>query len=108
MRKDNIFSHMPDHGSPEVFTKLAATGKVRIERIVSRGHVSPEGFWYDQEQNEWVMVIAGSARIAFAGQAEDVELNAGDHIIIPAHVRHRVSWTVPDRETIWLAVHYDE
>jgi hypothetical protein len=30
----------------ELFTTLLNTGNVRIERIVSHGHASPEGFWY--------------------------------------------------------------
>jgi cupin 2 domain-containing protein len=72
--------------------------------IVSVGHASPEGFWYDQPQNEWVVVLRGAARIQF--EDERVELRPGDWIHIPAHRRHRVEWTTPDEPTLWLAVHY--
>ncbi len=79
---------------------------VRIERVVSRGTSSPEGFWYDQQENEWVAVLAGSAGLRFEGIADLVVLITGDHIEIPAHTRHRVEWTSRDQDTIWLAVFY--
>ena len=91
---------------PEVFDTLAAAGPVRIERIVSHGQASPEDFWYDQAQAEWVMVVQGAARLAFADG--EVALAAGDWLTIPAHCRHRVAWTAPDQDTVWLAVFYDE
>ena len=80
---------------------------MRIERIVSRGHKSPEGFWFDQEQSEWVLLLRGAARIEFSSQTKPVELSPGDYVNIPAHVKHRVAWTAPDRETVWLAVWYE-
>lgn len=82
---------------------LAVGAGTRIERIVSRGHVSPPGFWYDQDEDEWVMLVAGAARLEIEGEGE-VELRAGDWIDLPRGRRHRVSWTDPARETIWLAV----
>lgn len=85
---------------------LADSKTVRIERILSRGHRSPEGFWYNQEQNEWVLLLKGRAGLSFEGQSGAVELAPGDYLNIPAHVRHRVAWTAEDEETIWLAVHY--
>ena len=97
---------LPDARLAEVFDTLAAAGPVRIERIVSHGQVSPEGFWYDQAQAEWVMVVQGAARLAFADG--EVALAAGDWLTIPAHCRHRVAWTAPDQDTVWLAVFYDE
>jgi len=75
-----------------------------VERIVSHGHCSPDGFWYDQGQYECVLVIQGAARIEFEDRV--LELRPGDFINIPAHHRHRVAWTTPDEPTIWLAVHY--
>jgi cupin 2 domain-containing protein len=101
----NLFD-IPESLPAEHFTTLLASPNVRIERIVSRGHASPPDFWYDQEAPEWVMVIAGSAGIAFEGEPAPQTLNAGDHVHIPAHARHRVAWTDASQPTIWLAVHY--
>jgi cupin 2 domain-containing protein len=78
----------------------------RIERIVSTGQATPEGQWYDQETDEWVLVVKGRARLRIEGEARDRELGEGDFILLPAHCRHRVTWTDPDRPTVWLAVHF--
>lgn len=85
-------------------TTLLESPGVRIEQIVSQGHSSPEGFWYDQEQSEWVAVLTGAARLKFEDRT--VEMNPGDFVNIPAHTRHRVEWTTPHEPTVWLAVHY--
>jgi cupin 2 domain-containing protein len=77
---------------------------VRIERIVSRGHHSQVGFWYDQDETEWVLLVAGSAGLQFADESEPIELTPGDFLEIPPHRRHRVAWTDPDQETVWLAI----
>ena len=90
----------------ELAETLAENSQVRIERIVSCGHASPPGFWYDQPQAEWVIVLAGSAAIAFDGEASPRTLKSGDHLHIPAHTRHRVVSTDPGEPTVWLAVHY--
>jgi cupin 2 domain-containing protein len=79
---------------------------VRIERIVSRGHQSPPDSWYDQSEHEWVVLLTGAARLRFAEPSTVVELFPGDHVHIGPHVRHRVEWTAPDRDTIWLAVFF--
>ena len=79
---------------------------VRIERIVSHGHSSPEGFWYDQDQHEFVVLLQGAARLRF--EVGVIEMQPGSFIDIPAHQRHRVEWTSPDEPTIWLAVHYGD
>lgn len=79
---------------------------VRIERIVSKGHTSPESGWYDQSEDEWVMVLQGRGNVLFEQDGAELEMGPGDWCEIPAHCRHRVSWTDPDQETIWLAVHY--
>ena len=89
----------------ELTEVLAASNHVRIERIVSRGHASPPGFWYDQSEHEWVAVLAGEARLLWEGGAE-VLLSPGDHVLIPAHRKHRVEWTTPHQDTVWLAVFY--
>jgi len=102
---NNIFDAIPGDLQSEAFERLAAGDGVTIERIVSKGHKTPEGDWYDQEKNEWVMVISGGAILLFDDGAS-VRLKAGDFINITAHRKHRVEWTLPDVETIWLAVHY--
>ena len=82
---------------------LLATPGVRIERIVSMGHTSPDGFWYDQEEDEFVLLVSGHARLTIEHQAERL-LTAGDWVHIKAHVRHRVKWTDPSCPAVWLAV----
>lgn len=106
MKRGNFFVSMPEHVPEETFETVAGAGRVRIERIMSDGQSSPEGFWYDQDDNEWVMVLEGSAALEFADEGAPVNLGPGDWVDIPAHVRHRVKWTASDRRTIWLAVHY--
>jgi cupin 2 domain-containing protein len=103
----NLFADLPAHLKAELITALLEAGSLRIERIVSHGHASPEGFWYDQVQEEWVLVLRGAARLRFEDGAS-VEMRPGDFLNIPSHKRHRVEWTTPDEPTIWLAVHYGE
>ncbi len=76
-----------------------------LERIVSRGNTTPEGEWYDQDRDEWVFVVLGRATLTF-DKAGTVHLNPGDYVHIPARCRHRVDWTDPQCETVWLALHY--
>jgi cupin 2 domain-containing protein len=102
----NIFCDLPDGISDELVETLAECGPVRIERIVSCGQASPPGFWYDQEQHEWVIVLKGAARLRFEDQT--IEMKPGDFVNVPAHKKHRVDWTSPDELTIWLAVHYGD
>ncbi len=101
----NLFAHIPAELPHELTNCLLSAGDVRIERIVSRGHASPPGFWYDQEANEWVLVVQGAAKLSFE-DGETLELHAGDSVLIPAHRRHRVEWTDSAQLTIWLAVHF--
>lgn len=100
----NIFADLPDALPDEMFETLAEAGHVRIERIVSHGQATPEGEWYDQEWDEWVLVLAGNAGLLLEGEEERV-LKPGDYLMIPAHCRHRVAWTDRRGRTIWLAVH---
>jgi cupin 2 domain-containing protein len=102
----NLFANLPARSDSEFLETLLEAGATRIERIVSHGHASPEGFWYDQEQGEWVALFQGAARLRFEDEVAD--LRPGDCINIPAHRRHRVEWTSPDEPTIWLAVFYGE
>ncbi|WP_432468060.1 cupin domain-containing protein [Agarivorans sp. Z349TD_8] len=101
----NIFSGIAEDFQQEQFSDLLERPNIRIERIVSFGHRSPEQGWYDQAEHEWVMVLEGSASLLFEDGHEQ-HLNKGDYFNIPAHVRHKVSQTAADRPTIWLAVFY--
>jgi cupin 2 domain-containing protein len=103
---DNLFADLPTTLPEELIEVLAETPHVRIERIVSTGHASPEGLWYDQDQHEWVVVLRGRAKLLFKDDDEPVEMGPGDWINIPAHRKHRVAWTTPDEPTVWLAVFY--
>lgn len=105
MKKSNIFGLIPHPLKDELFEEIVSKGGVKIERIVSFGHTTPEYEWYDQRSNEWVILLQGEAIISFLNE-DDVSLKAGDYINIPAHKKHRVSWTKPDEESIWLAVYY--
>ncbi len=101
----NFFDEPGAHLREELVQTLMNAAAVRIERIVSHGHASPPGFWFDQDQHEWVMVLQGAARLQLEGE-EPIAMNRGDFMNIPAHKKHRVDWTIPDEPTIWLAVHY--
>jgi cupin 2 domain-containing protein len=103
--KKNIFENIPEKLPEEIFETIISTPHVSIERVISNGHSSPQDFWYDQDRNEWVIVLKGQARLKFFKE-ESVELRPGDYIHIPAHCKHRVEWTDPNEATIWLAVHY--
>ena len=102
----NLLGGVPQEVGHEFLTTLVEAPSVRVERIVSLGHASPEGFWYDQVESEWVVVLKGAARLRLEGDAQPVELRPGDYLNIPAHQRHRVEWTTPAEPTVWLAVHY--
>ena len=101
----NLFDNIPKIRDSEVFEQLVNSNNVSIERIVSKGHQSPESGWYDQEQNEWVMIVSGEAILSF-DDGSDMTMKKGDYINIPAHKKHKVKWTDPEIEIIWLAVFY--
>ena len=106
MEVNSVFDKIPEHLPDELFEELLKTESFRLERIVSRGHSTPPGQWYDQEKNEWVMVLKGRAGLSFEGEDEIVVMERGEYIHIPAHQKHRVEWTDPEGETLWLALHY--
>ena len=97
----NLFADLPTGVDGEAFATLFESSAAKIERIISHSHQSPPGFWYDQAEDEWVIVLRGSATLEFTG-GELVELNPGDYLTIPRHVKHRVART--SEETIWLVV----
>jgi cupin 2 domain-containing protein len=104
----NLLGDLPAARAGEIVDSLVAAPAVRIERIVSHGQTSPDGFWYDQDEAEFVVVLAGAARVRFADEAEARALKPGDTIHIATHRRHRVEWTDPACATVWLAVFYRE
>lgn len=106
--KRSLYADIPDELPEELISVLMESEHVKIERIVSAGQASPEGFWYDQEQNEWVLLITGSVTLSVEEKSgiEQVELNPGDHLLLPAHQRHRVESTAQTERTIWVAVFY--
>ena len=105
MKVNNIFETIPHRLDRELVESLVENKDISIERIISKGHVSPASDWYDQPNNEWVIVLKGEAVITFQDGTE-LRLPAGSYIDIPAHKKHRVNWTDPEHETVWLAVHY--
>lgn len=104
--KGSMLAQAPEHLSEELVEVLCATEGVRIERIITRGQVSPEGFWYDQDQDEFVLLVQGSAELKLEGQENAVHLNTGDYLLLRAHQRHRVVWVDEQQDVIWLAVHF--
>lgn len=102
----NIFSLTEGIASHEKITPLLTATNMHLRRIVSHAHASPEGFWYDQEWAEWVIVLKGSAGLLFEGESAPRVLSPGDYVDIPAHARHRVAWTDAKEPTVWLALHY--
>lgn len=103
----NLMRNIPDAGSAEVVQTLAEGRSTKIERIVSLGQASPPGFWFDQPQHEFVVLIAGEAELRFEDEDQSRRLRPGDYVLIAAHRRHRVEWTSETERTVWLAVHYD-
>jgi len=106
IKSGNFFSNIPRRIDDEVFDTILASSGCEIKRIISKGNHSPSDHWYDQNKNEWVMVLKGAAVLKFENSKKIVEMMPGDYVHIPARCKHRVEWTDPDVETIWLAVYY--
>ena len=104
--RNHLFDALPAKSDAEEFTELLARPGLRIERIVSTGQASPPGFWHDQPDGEWVLVVQGEASLRFADEDQPRTLQAGDFIEIAPHRWHRVEWTHPEQATVWLAIHY--
>lgn len=101
----NIFNNIPAELPNEIFTDIIKTEKLRVERIVSKGHTSPKTGWYDQTENEWVIVLSGYGVIEF-NNSDKVTLKQGDYLHIKAHEKHRLIETSTDEPTVWLAIFY--
>ncbi|MFP4529198.1 MAG: cupin domain-containing protein [Candidatus Kapaibacterium sp.] len=104
IKKNNIYKSAPESSPNEIFEELLKTSGVRLERIISTGQSTPDGEWYNQDADEWVMLLQGSAELRFESE-EILPLEPGDYVFIPAHCRHRVESTDKLRPTIWLALH---
>lgn len=102
----NIFSNVPENLPDEIIEIISQKQNIKIERIISRGHSSPLDFWYDQENQEFALLLTGEAKLRFEKENNIVHMKSGDYIIIQAHQRHRIEWAIPDQDTIWLAIHY--
>jgi cupin 2 domain-containing protein len=102
----NLFDDLPAELPEERLETWLETPGFRLERILSLGHFTPAGEWYDQERDEWVALLQGAARLEIEGRASPIELRPCDYVCLPAHWRHRVAWTDPDQVAVWLALHY--
>ncbi len=106
MEITNLFATRLESKRQEISETILEADRFRLERIISTGQATPAGEWYDQERNEWVALLSGRAGLLFEGEREPRVMKPGDHLVIPARCRHRVEWTDPDHETVWLALHY--
>lgn len=102
MKTINIFNNIPNPTNEEFLETILTQSNIKIVRIVSYGHTAPKEGWYDQKENEWVVILEGEAILSFKDK-EDIKLFKGDSYFIAAHTKHKVSWTIPNKETIWLA-----
>ena len=108
VKAGRLGTRLPDTPqAEELFDVLLETRGLRVERIVSTGQVTPEGEWYDQVWDEFVLLVSGAARLLIEGEGEDRNLAAGDWLLLPARCRHRVTWTQESPPTVWLAIHYE-
>lgn len=106
MPLQNLFDDLPDTLPDERLDELVRGDGFKLERIISTGQATPEGQWYDQDFNEWVVLLTGSAALRFEDEVDELVMRPGDYIQIPAHRRHRVEWTDETNPTVWLALHY--
>lgn len=105
LKTPNFFERLPDASQQEIFETLASAPGLKIERITTLGQCTPAGEWYNQPNREWVMLLQGAAQLLFE-DGRELSLVPGDYVDIPAHCKHRVSWTDPAQRCLWLAVHY--
>lgn len=102
--RQNFLENVPTSIPDEIFETIISTPNLKIERIISKGHKSELDFWYDLDQSEWILLVKDEARLQF--EDKFIHLIPGDHLSIIPHQKHRVDWTTPEEETIWLAIFY--
>lgn len=102
--KQNLLKNIPTSIPDEIFETIISCQNIKIERIISKGHKSEPDFWYNQDQSEWILILKGKARLQF--EDKSIYLTPGDYLNIAPHQKHRIDWTTPEEETIWLAVFY--
>ena len=107
LQTGNLFSAEAARGDDERIDILVAGPRLNVERIVSMGHASPDGFWYDDPRAEWVVLLSGAAVLEFEADATLHDMRPGDHVLIEPHCRHRVAWTHPEQPSVWLAIYHD-
>ena len=106
MNSNNLFSKIPHFMQEEISETLLKNENLKLERIISSGQATTPGEWFDQNTNEWVILLSGSAGLRFEDEEERCIMYPGDYVQIPAHKRHRVEWTDSEQKTVWLALHY--
>jgi cupin 2 domain-containing protein len=103
---NNIYARIPEGFREEMFEDILHGGAFKLKRVVSQGQATALGQWYDQDRDEWVVLLSGSAGIRVEGQEEVMVLKPGDYVHLPAHQKHRVEWTDAKAATVWLAIYY--
>ncbi|MBN3816164.1 cupin domain-containing protein [Paraburkholderia sp. Se-20369] len=107
LQTGNLFGFEEKRGGDERIDMLVTGKRLNVERIVSMGHASPEGFWYDDSRAEWVVLLSGAAALEFEEDATLLDMRPGDYVLIEPHCRHRVAWTHAEEPTVWLAIYYE-
>lgn len=107
IEKKNIFKNLPDSSKGEIFQDIIDNHNFKLESIVSSGQATPDGEWYDQPNDEWVLLLQGSGVLIFEDESESCRMNPGDHILISAHKKHRVEETDKNGKSIWIALHFN-
>ncbi|SAL71108.1 cupin [Caballeronia arvi] len=107
LQTGNLFSIEAKRGVDERIDMLVTGQRLNVERIVSMGHASPEGFWYDDSRAEWVALLSGAAVLEFEEGSMRHDMRPGDYVLIEPHCRHRVAWTHADEPTVWLAIYHE-
>lgn len=107
LQTGNLFRIDEARGDDERIDLLVTGSRLNVERIVSMGHASPDGFWYDDPRAEWVVLLSGAATLEFEADSTRHDMHAGDYVLIEPHCRHRVASTHPDEPSVWLAIYYE-
>ncbi|MFM0519165.1 MULTISPECIES: cupin domain-containing protein [Caballeronia] len=107
LQTGNLFGVEAKRGVDERIDMLVTGQRLNVERIVSMGHASPEGFWYDDSRAEWVVLLSGAATLEFEENATRHDMRPGDYVLIEPHCRHRVAWTDADEQSVWLAIYFE-